>query len=48
VLQEDPAWLTLYNPVRVIGLAGEHPDFEMPADGVIEVARLPAFDGDLA
>ena len=43
LLQEDPAWLTLYNPLRVIGLAGEHPDFEMPADGVIDVARLPAF-----
>ena len=42
LLQEDPAWLTLYNPVRVIGLAGEHPDFKMPADGVIDVARLPS------
>lgn len=42
LLQEDPAWLTLYNPIRVIGLAGEHPDFAMPADGVIDVARLPA------
>jgi ABC-type transport system substrate-binding protein len=41
LLQDDPAWLTLYNPVRVIGLAGEHPDFEMPADGVIDAARLP-------
>ncbi|MCX7560651.1 ABC transporter substrate-binding protein [Sulfitobacter sp. F26204] len=41
LLQDDPAWLTLYNPVRVIGLAGNHPDFTMPADGVIDVARLP-------
>lgn len=41
LLQEDPAWLTLYNPLRVIGLAGSHPAFEMPADGVIDVARLP-------
>jgi len=41
LLQDDPAWLTLYNPIRVIGLAGEHPDFAMPADGVIDVARLP-------
>ena len=41
LLQEDPAWLTLYNPLRVIGLAGNHPAFEMPADGVIDVARLP-------
>lgn len=42
LLQDDPAWLTLYNPLRVIGLAGVHPDFAMPADGVIDVARLPA------
>ncbi len=41
LLQDDPAWLTLYNPVRVIGVAGANPDFEMPADGVIDVARLP-------
>ncbi|WP_372922885.1 ABC transporter substrate-binding protein [Roseovarius sp.] len=41
-LQDDPAWLTLYNPIRVIGLAGDHPGFAMPADGVIDVARLPA------
>lgn len=45
VLQEDPAWLTLYNPLRVIGLAGTHPGFEMPADGVIDVARLPRLNG---
>ncbi|WP_300009559.1 ABC transporter substrate-binding protein [uncultured Roseobacter sp.] len=44
LLQDDPAWLTLYNPIRVIGLAGSHPDFAMPADGVIDVARLPAFE----
>lgn len=41
LLQEDPAWLTLYNPIRVIGLAGDHPSFAMPADGVIDVAQLP-------
>ncbi|NKX40556.1 peptide ABC transporter substrate-binding protein [Rhodobacteraceae bacterium R_SAG2] len=41
LLQEDPAWLTLYNPLRVIGIAGEHPDFTMPADGVIDVTQLP-------
>jgi len=44
LLQDDPAWLTLYNPVRVIGLRGKHPAFEMPADGVIDVARLPALE----
>jgi ABC-type transport system substrate-binding protein len=41
LLQDDPAWLTLYNPLRVIGLAGAHPDFAMPADGVIDAVRLP-------
>ncbi|PKQ13093.1 MAG: peptide ABC transporter substrate-binding protein [Alphaproteobacteria bacterium HGW-Alphaproteobacteria-1] len=41
LLQDDPAWLTLYNPLRVIGLAGAHPAFQMPADGVIDAARLP-------
>jgi ABC-type transport system substrate-binding protein len=41
LLQDDPAWLTLYNPLRVIGLAGGHTGFRMPADGVIDVARLP-------
>jgi peptide/nickel transport system substrate-binding protein len=44
LLQDDPAWLTLYNPIRVIGLAGDHPDFAMPADGVIDVARLPLLE----
>lgn len=46
LLQDDPAWLTLYNPLRVIGLAGEHPDFQMPADGVIDAARLPLLPED--
>lgn len=45
LLQDDPAWLTLYNPLKVIGLAGDHPDFEMPADGVIDVPRLPLLEG---
>lgn len=40
-LQRDPPWLTLYNPHRVIGLAGDHPDFTLPDDGVIDVADLP-------
>ena len=25
-MQDDPAWLTLYNPLRVIGLAEKHPE----------------------
>ncbi|APE45913.1 peptide ABC transporter substrate-binding protein (plasmid) [Sulfitobacter alexandrii] len=41
LLQDDPAWLTLYNPLKVIGIAGDHPDFTMPADGVIDVRALP-------
>ncbi|WP_435988397.1 ABC transporter substrate-binding protein [Sulfitobacter sp. SH24] len=41
LLQEDPAWLTLYNPLRAIGIAGEYPGFTMPADGVIDVTQLP-------
>lgn len=44
LLQDDPAWLTLYNPLRVIGIAGEHPDFTMPADGVIDVPQLPLLE----
>lgn len=41
-LQADPAWLTLYNPTRVIGLAGMDRSFTMPVDGVIDVTMLPA------
>ena len=44
LLQGDPAWLTLYNPLRVIGIAGAHPDFTMPADGVIDVTQLPLLE----
>ncbi len=44
LLQDDPAWLTLYNPLRVIGIAGDHPDFTMPADGVIDVTQLPLLE----
>ncbi|MDW4497175.1 ABC transporter substrate-binding protein [Sulfitobacter sp. D35] len=43
-LQDDPAWLTLYNPLRVIGLSEDSPGFAMPADGVIDAARLPRLD----
>jgi ABC-type transport system substrate-binding protein len=41
VLQDDPPWLTLYNPRRTMGLAGAHPGFAMPVDGVIDVTALP-------
>lgn len=43
LLQADPPWLTLYNPMRVIGLRGQHPTFAMPDDGVLDVMRLPDF-----
>ncbi|BDA86468.1 ABC transporter substrate-binding protein [Aureimonas sp. SA4125] len=41
VMQSDPPWLTLYNPVRVVGLVGEHPDFSLGVDAVLDVTRLP-------
>lgn len=41
VLQHDPAWLTLYNPVRVTGLRGDHPGFTLPKDAVLDITRLP-------
>ena len=39
-LQGDPAWLTLYNPHRAVGLRGDHPGFRMREDGVIRAASL--------
>lgn len=41
IMQADPAWLTLYNPVRVTGIAGQHPDFALGSDAVLDVTRLP-------
>ena len=43
IMQQDPPWLTLYNPIRTTGLAGAHPGFALPADAVLDAARLPAF-----
>ena len=40
-LQGDPPWLTLYNPLRTLGLSGAHPDFTLPVDCVIDVTALP-------
>lgn len=42
LLQEDPPWLYLYNHTRFAGLAGNHPDWRMRADGVMDVCGLPA------
>ncbi len=44
LLQQDPPWLTLYNPMRAILLAGDHPGFAMPADGVPDMRALPAME----
>lgn len=41
VLQDDPPWLTLYNPLLTLGLSGTQPGFAMPVDGVIDVTALP-------
>ncbi len=40
-LQDDPPWLTLYMPRQIVGLAGAHPEFRMPGDGVLDIARVP-------
>ena len=40
-MQTDPAWLTLYNPIRVTGIAGHHPGFELGSDAVLDVTQLP-------
>lgn len=42
-LQADPAWLYLYNPLRVAGLGGSHPEWRMRTDGVLDVTALPPF-----
>ncbi|MGD1925409.1 MAG: ABC transporter substrate-binding protein [Paracoccaceae bacterium] len=43
LLQEDPPWLTLYNPLRATGLRGSHPEFCLSPEGVLDVRRLPSF-----
>ncbi len=46
VMQSDPAWLTLYNPIRVTGIAGLHPGFVLGCDAVLDVTQLSqVFDG---
>jgi peptide/nickel transport system substrate-binding protein len=42
VLQDDPAWLTLYNHVRWVGLQGDHPDWRPRGDGILDLTDLPA------
>ena len=45
VMQADPPWLTLYNPMRAAALAGAHEGVAMPVTGVLDVAALPALGG---
>jgi peptide/nickel transport system substrate-binding protein len=40
-LQQDPPWLYLYNHTKIIGMKGQHPDWTMPRDGVLNVRELP-------
>ena len=44
LLQQDPPWLTLYNPMRAIAFAGDHPGVSMPVDGVPDMRGLPKFE----
>lgn len=46
LMQEDPPWLSLYNPTRITGLAGRHPAFRLPRDAVIDYAALPSLSAD--
>jgi peptide/nickel transport system substrate-binding protein len=46
LMQEDPPWLSLYNPTRITGLAGLHRAFRLPRDAVIDYAALPALPAD--
>ena len=44
LLQNDPPWLTLYNPYKITGLSGAHPGFALPVDGVVRMAELPKLE----
>lgn len=45
IMQDDPPWLTLYNPIKATGLRGRHPEFALPVDTVLPLARLPRMEG---
>lgn len=40
-VQQDPPWLFLYNPIRALGMDARLPRFEMPHDGVPDLAQVP-------
>lgn len=42
-LQDDPPWLTLYNPMQIIGMSGSIGRFDARLDGVLDVRVLPGF-----
>ncbi|RDL46859.1 Glutathione-binding protein GsiB [Ensifer sp. M14] len=46
LLQKDPPWLYLYNPLRVTGLAGDRPNWRMRPDAVLDVNALPGFSSE--
>jgi peptide/nickel transport system substrate-binding protein len=41
LMQDDPPWLYCYCHRKRIGLAGHHPDWQMRADGVLDIRALP-------
>lgn len=42
ILREDPAWLTLYNHARWVGISGDLPDWRPRPDGILDFTALPA------
>ena len=43
LLREDPAWLTVYNHARWVGLRRNHPDWHPRGDGILDLTDLPLF-----
>lgn len=43
LLRKDPAWLTVYNHARWVGLRGNHPDWHPRGDGILDLTDLPLF-----
>lgn len=44
LMQADPPWLTLYNPLKITGLRGRYPGFALAVDAMVRVADLPALE----
>lgn len=45
LLQQNPPWLTLYNPLRAVAFSRDIKGFSMPVDGVPDLRALPRFSG---